>query len=552
MSSARKNIIFLFISLLFILTSGKNSFAQRQVHLFPDRNFCVSGDTLWFNTVIFPGDDTKTGNVVHVQLDDLKNQHITKVSVACKNNKGHGFLPVPDSLSSGIYVLKSFILAENITITNQRLIAVYNRFDRNLGSLEIPLIKNPVHFEDAPGVSIKTNKSLYKSGETVILDIHIPEETGSGLSCSFISAAIADPLTEDFSSFYIPGNIDEQTLPGISVTENEGILISGKVSSLNNSPAPGAIVLLSIPDTIPFFDYCISDTDGLFYFYLKNARGTGNFVIQALSGSGENCKVELSENYIGTTGDFETQGKILSYEEKTFAADIIDASYYERLFAGYRHPAPEKFSMPPGFPYPFYGKPTKTIFPEEFIDLPDFTEISRELLHGVQYREKKNKTTIRLIDYGSEVLFKGEPLKLFDGIPVFDPHFFSSLGTMDIKKVDVVFYKRFFGSLAFNGILAFYSNDKPIDWQGALPGAGIFRYQCLQPESRQLIVNEVNTDNNNPDFRKVFFHEAYDHITPERQLSFLTSDVSGKVAIRLIAVTRDNKILYAEKIVEVE
>ncbi|MBN1822505.1 MAG: hypothetical protein JW833_17415 [Prolixibacteraceae bacterium] len=555
MNSSVKNIIVIVFILFFIIPIKRESFGQSGVHLFPDRSFCVSGDTIWFNTIILSDGDENSGNVVHVQLDGLNNQHIKKVSVLCENNRGHGYLPVPDSLSSGIYVLKSFLIDtnnESDKTINQKQIAVYNRFDKNIRDLLLPVINNPVYFESDQGIKISTDKDHYKTRDEVKVKIAIPEETCNNLTALFISAGISDPLSKDFSSLYIPVPINKQTLPKISVTENNGVLLSGKVDALNNNHIEGAIVLLSISDSIPYFDYCISDNEGLFYFYLKNARGTGNLVIQALSDSSENYKIEVSENYIGTTKKIESEVKNLHPEAKTFITDVINASYYKRIFTGFQGTGADTFSMHTGFKYPFYGKPTSTIYPEEFIELPDFTEISRELLQGVQLRKKDDETSVRLIDYGSDVLFTGEPLKLIDGIPVFDAQIFSSLGSGDLKKIDVVYYKRFFGGLAFNGVLAFYTKGKSIDWVNSIPGAGIFKYPLLQPEKKQANIIREHEKNKIPDFRNVFFHEAFDRTLPVNQINFLLSDISGRVAVRLIAVTKQNRISFNEKIIEVE
>ena len=309
--------------------------------------------------------------------------------------------------------------------------------------------------------------------------------------------------------------------------------------------------MLSIPDTIPFFDYCISDSIGEFSFYLRNATGNADLVIQALSQDSEKCKIELSYSFIDV-GALSTRRKILTQGETIFTENIIKASYFNKLFKGYRISAPDNFKIPLQFKYPFYGPPTKTFYPDLFVDLPDFQEISREILRGVQYRERKGKTTIRMLDEGIGVVFSQEPLRLIDGIPVFDNALLTPMGTKDIKKVDAVFYKRFYGDLTFNGVLSVQTKDRSLDWVELNPGIGHFEYSCLQPAKRFEFKNDKVPDTNVPNLNKVLFRTSLREIKSQNDFDFFTSDIKGDVEISVILIDKDNRISYAHKFIEVK
>ena len=60
-------------SFVFVMVFSLIAKAQDKVHLFPDRSSCVSGDTVWFNAVVLNEFPDNSGNVIHVQLDNLKN-----------------------------------------------------------------------------------------------------------------------------------------------------------------------------------------------------------------------------------------------------------------------------------------------------------------------------------------------------------------------------------------------------------------------------------------------------------------------------------------------
>ena len=223
---------------------------------------------------------------------------------------------------------------------------------------------------------------------------------------------------------------------------------------------------------------------------------------------------------------------------------MLQASYFEKLFNGYNIIGSEYFLQPMQFEYPFYGQPTETYDPNLFVDLPDFQEISKEILYGVQYRERKNEITIRLLDYGENSTFNQEPLKLLDGIPVFDNNVFKPMGTADIKKIDVVFYERFYGDLSFHGVLSVYTKNRSLSWVDSDPKIAHFKYACLQPAKF--------TESNDPNFNKVLYRNSADTIKIRNNFDFYTSDISGDIEIRLIFIDKNNRITYSNKLIKVE
>jgi len=544
--------VILFILILFV--NGKMR-AQEIIHLFPDRSFAVSGDTVWFSIFIYSDDSNETSEVVHVQLDDLANNHVSKVSILCSGKTGEGYIHIPDSLSTGIYVLKPFSLVQKISgkgVINQKLITVYNRFDNETGVIEEPDGIKLKRYDINKEVVITTGKEQYEKGENVNVEIRIPGTGIDQYKKVFAFAGLADPFSQRFLSGWIPSSTIAKTENPVMLTEKNGILISGKVvSNETDVPVANAIVLLSIPDTIPFFDYCISDSAGEFYFYLRNATGVANLVIQALSQNEEKCKIKLSYSFI-EVGSIPATQKILTLEETTFIGNIIKASYYSKLFKGYKIGTPDNFMLPMQFKYPFYGPPTKTYYPDLFVDLPDFREISREILHGVQYRERKGGTTIRLQNQSISALFSQEPLRLLDGIPVFDNKIFAPMGTNDIKKVDVVFYKRFYGDLTFNGVLSVYTKNKSLDWVDLKPGIGHFEYSCLQLAKRFEFMNGRVPDTHVPNLNKVLFRTTVKEIKSQIDFNFFTSDIKGDVEINVILIDKNNHISYAHKFIDVK
>lgn len=552
----KQHHISFYLILLFAFIHSNLAKAQDAVHLFPDRSSCVSGDTIWFSTLIIPENENQNSNVVHIQLDNTGNRHITRVTVLCTNNQGQGYIAIPDSLSTGKYFLKAFVNGQknkDKVIINQRMLTVYNRFDENLNMIQLPETDHQQAFIQSSEIKISTDNETTGTRKNINAKIEIPISYSADLSTLIVTAGMVDPLSEDDYSQYFPATQIENEVSQNLLTEKNGVLVNGKVlSSEDHTPVPNAIVLLSIPDTIPYFDYCISDSIGMFYFYLRDAVGKGNLVIQARSIKHPVCEIQILENYIETKELTGAKDHILNYDQKNYAEAIVNASYFDKLFNGYILPPSETFSIPMVFKSLFYGEPTATVYPELFIDLPNFTEISRELLHGVQYREKNDPPTIKMFNYGGYQTFNEEPLKLLDGIPVFTPGIFSKMGTSDIKKVDEVFYERFIGDLSFQGVLAIYTHKRSLNWIENTPGISLYNYTCLQIPKVWNLNSNAPSEPNLPDFRNVFYRNIFTEIKPESKFNFQTSDLKGQLAIRVIAVTKQNQVLYASKLIDIK
>lgn len=527
--------------------------AQEQIHLFPDRTFCVSGDTVWFSAVISGNGTDNTNNIIHIQLDDLGNNHITKASVASDKNSASGYLVVPDSLSTGIYALKAF---SNIQKKNPssvfftRLLVVYNRFDENISEFYIPKIDLPEKKSD-DGISITATPHSGKS-KTVEVDVAMDKALCSEALEMIVTARLFDPFADQFSKEIKSGFTPLVQDVFMPVRENNGILISGRiVQNQTETPVKNSPVFLSIADTLPYFDYCVSDEQGRFYFYVRNAVGKGDIVIQEVSKQARENRIELLDNYIETEG-IPTTRQILTLAQNTFASDLVKAAYFSRIYKGYRSLSSDSFLIKKEFQYPFYGPPTLTFDPELFIDLPNFQEISREILHGVQYREKKGEVSIRLLNKGNRTIFNNEPLKLLDGIPIFDSKLLSKLNTQTIEKVDAVYFKRYFGDISFDGVLAVYSKNPTLGWIESVPELNIFKYTFIQPVLNPTLHNQPLESKNIPDFRTVFYRERRTDLTDPINFRFERSDIKGDVLIEVIAVCKDKRVLKTRKIIHLD
>lgn len=237
--------------------------------------------------------------------------------------------------------------------------------------------------------------------------------------------------------------------------------------------------------------------------------------------------------------------------ETESAVAAIKSDFFNKLFVGTVVAPNLEFEMPNRFEMPFYGAPTQRVILSDFFDLSDFNEISRELLPGVQFRQRKDFTTIRIVSTTNRAFFNDEPLRLLNGIPIFKNSLLSMLSSTDINYIDIVQSERIFGDIKFNGILSVSLIDKSNSWIAQQPNIFQFKVNCLQPEKNPAYLQSEIPDKNQPDVRQVYLWNLSKN-WERGDFEFQLSDLKGEVEICVEGVTVDNKKFRTSKIIEVK
>ncbi len=548
-----------YILTLFFLTLIHLGFAQTEkirsgLSLFADREFCISGDTLWFKVAHKNGKDEKS-NIVHVQLTNATGSLISSAVKKSVGGWAEGYIYVPDSLSSGVYFLSAFFNSQRTNGKHDiqlRSVFVYNRFRQVISEFPVPAktgIRENEYYQ--PGVAIKPGKSLFKPREKVTADIDLKRIKSAGIKQVVMKAAYLDELAEETGgNFYFSSFESDSGAPPFE--ESDGILISGKVvSPVSGNNGKNVVVLFSLLNDPQYFDYYITDSHGLFHFFLKNAIGAGEIVLQAISESGEEWEVSLETVKMDTSEPVKLENRLLTPGQMNFVEEIVDAAFYSRLFGESYTPRFPEFKMTPRFKMPFYGNPYDRVVLSDFIELSDFQEISRELLHGVQYRERGNDVTLRMLNLDANQYFENQPFRLINGIPVFRNSLLAPMGSDEIDYIDYVLEDRVFGDLRFSGVLAVYLKDRSNGWMARQSNLFRFILPLLQPDNTPSYMEVRPVDENIPDLRRVFYWQL--HATDNNlQIEFSLSDVKGKVKLSVEGVTPEGKMFNASEIIEVK
>jgi hypothetical protein len=535
-------LIFLFLITLSLVgnAQGKTGFG-----FYTDRDVYVSGETVLSKMFVPSGN---LSGIIHLDLVNKGGKRICGASIEIKNKEANGCLHLPDSLSSGTYLLRAYLRnnADECRIIHE--IWVADRFEGLEKTKGISQVTNivPLPAQIDNEISVDGLENEVKTNLNVQAQVKLDDKLIQKLDGNLL-ISVARVIPEFESATFQQSS--PKANPGL--TESKGIIFSGTVTDKKTkTPVSNATVYLTIPDSIPGFQYYNTGNDGRFYFLIDKYYGDIQAVIQCFPKEPlQRLKMTLDEPFaaIGTMPDFSS--KPVSEEFRDEITRSIDAFTFQKIFA---QETISKLVMPSKKTddYPYYGIPSNVVDPQLFIDLPNFNDISKELLPGVKFRNHNNEPTMQVINSPVHAFFNDQPLILLDGIPIRDLNVIKDMGTTDIDRVDICQSERFYGDLKFPGVVAIYSTKS--DYSKLVDTDQLVK---IKTEAKQIPVQltvPVTTESSVPDLRQVLYWNANTEPSKTIDIKFETSNVQGHFKIVVRGRTTDGTLVFAEKQFEVK
>ena len=538
-----KKRVHIFIhSVLILFCSCTTSLGQDNIRIFSDRSTYVSGEKIWIECFI-PSD--YGSKVVYASLKTFNGRNIqggVKLEVA--NSHANGYITIPDSLKTGSYLLCTYIQNGGIKQYHCRDILIANRFDNSLSGnlVNINKLNNDTLVQHSDDLEILADSvCAIRSNHTVKVNLkkELLTNLSSGLSFC-ISAA-----NKEFKS----GGINFSAIGKQEICPDElnGSILTGRVVDKHDSQAvENSVVYLSVPDSMPGFSYCNTGKDGLFHFLLKDVYGELPLVIQALkSGNNENLRIILNEKFEPIGHELAPSKYFVSQQLVNKLIQAVEYFTLNKIFSLKEGFIFRKLSNIEKHQHLFYGKPDFILIPELYFDLPDFEQISKELLTGVRFRVQDGPPDLHLTNKADGQFFKENPLLLVDGVPVQDLNIIKDWGSTGIKCIHVVNAHRFYGDLEFSGVLAIYTSNFDLDWLSETERLKKVEYTGLQIKENPD--QSKPTANNIPDLRSVLLWKLNCKISEEITFNFDTSDRKGDFKIVIRALKNNGEIIQNEK-----
>jgi hypothetical protein len=488
--------------------------------------------------------------IVYVDLADYSGNHITGINLKVEDLKASGVLTIPDSLKTGTYLLRTFLNHNANGKVFAKDVFIANRFDEIFQNLSYSVPKTvqykPVLNSDEITISgLPTAIGPNNAGSFEIgLSDKLKEEISGNIS------VVISKVCENYTSgnyLFDVGNAD----PGEEFIEDKGIILTGRVfNKRNNNPVPKTTVFLSVPDSIPDFNYFITNNDGLFYFKLREYYGLIPIVIQCFkNGMNDDLRIELHNKYKSSTPFEAIDSAKIDENFQEYLKELVQAATFKKAFSR-KYTEVKQMGSDINKKYPFYGEPSYKVNPGLFVDLENFSEISKEILPDVKFRDKQGKLSLNVVNPNWKEYYPEQPFLMMDGIPTSDLEIIKNLKSSEIDRIDVSVEDRYFGDLNFPGVVAIYSGNKVNPGINESDKLLIVNFNAIQPPVN--ILDFETTDKNLPDLRQILVWNI--NIKPASRIyvNYRTSDIMGKFKCCVRAKTVEGDIVFSETVFEVK
>lgn len=536
-----------------------------------DRHCYISGDIVLLK-IVLPQHNEST---VYVDLADESNTFFAGEILKLNNGSCSGFLALPDTLKTGNYVLRTYTYSSQMNNQNKFLcknkIYITNRFGNNA-----ELFHSNNHYDykndtvvsdevELGPVSFSLSKEIYAKRDLVtlntVLNNELNDEKFSGVITVRTLSACEQQCDEKNGLWWKNGKIRRDNNPdSININEKKGIVISGIARhKTTGSVLPNLAVFMSFEDTILRFNYSITDSLGKFYFVVNDCFQEQDLFLAAYSYPKlelyTNVQFDLDNKFILRNGHKEQNGKILGYQHSRDSLNLLKsiiAKAYNIKYIDESISCSSKATYVNDFASGEFDRVTNI---DDYIDLPDFYQIAKEILPFVRIREKDGKYNFELFD-GENHVVRENPLVFIDGVPMTDCSDIMPWGTSKIKRVDVKVEQRYFGDLPIeNGMVLIWTRERDF-WKSAnCTHVHKFTVPCYQQQIEFDFPDYSNKRLNKlPDYRQVMYWNPDVSLLKgeQKQHSFYTSDEVGLFEVCLAGLMTDGTPVYIRKYFEVK
>lgn len=513
-----------------------------------DRSGYISGEDILFSIYQYDGlfNDTVPGNDIFLDLTTIDNKWITGTIVTQSKGTASGMLNIPDTLVTNYYRLRTYTKYPNTSnFYCYKEIFISNRF----GKASSPVSRS-INENDNPTATsqiLSTDKSEYKSNDVVNLNIACTDSM-NGLVRILNKGQWQNELKTAFGKCDAT-SIDEAFT---SLTPYDGIIVSGKVKDkATDSPIANAIVLVSLQDSIVRLKYDITDSTGSFCVLLHNYYGIQQIFVNAYNQHFEpyfNAKIELeNQYYIGTV----VNNEIIEVDTR-IDSNSLNKAIINKAFETQQYSLSDKENRPENlYGHFIVGTPRHSVNTDDYVELVDFKEFTRELLPFVRMHKNKDKQNeLYLITDNGSYLYN--PLLLVDGVPLTMFDRIMNCGSDKVKRIDTQNTPRHFGNIGFNNGIVLVWTHKMDFWNKAeVPGTFSFLVQNFQqPVVRSN--SKTETKDKVPNLKQTIYWNPNVNTASQNSLEIPLSDETGEFVIEFFGIGSDGIYVNDFKLINVK
>jgi len=501
--------------------------------------------------------------IAYVELVGVNSNIVFKHKLKLENGVSQGDFFIPSNVKTGQYKLLAYtnwtknnsinsFYEQDIYIINpyssKHQIPIKNTTDENeVVQIELDEERIPNNSPNA-SVLIETFNTTQKTREKVTLNLVNNTKDNGNYSLSVrkvdkINIINKNPNINNIQTknevFYIP--------------EIRGELLSGRIESLKkNVKVSDKTISLSIPDKNFIFKNVKTNSSGQFFFSIYENYSKSNAIIQVHAHNKEDYKILIDNPTFIDYSLLKFKPVSLSPKlENWIKKRSIDIQVENAYFSSKTDSTLMNKVSPP-----FYNHADKTYILDDYKRFPTLKETFIEVIYASSIKKEGDSFDFVVYDYENVDYNKNSnltdqhPLVLIDGILIQDSNDIINYSSNKIRSISIVFGNYLYGSIVYNGILAFETikgdftiNDK---------GEYIKNIELFKPLDKKYYYNPAYTTPQTlkriPDYRSQLYWDPNVNLNKEYKiLSFFTSDILGIYEVRLEGFTEKGQYIMETK-----
>lgn len=539
-----------------------------------DRHCYISGDAVLFKIVIpFHNNESTVYVDVATEYEEFSTGEILKL----QNGTCSGYLELPDTLKTGNYLLRCYTYSSMAGSEKQYLcknkIYITNRFGNNA---ELYHENNHYNYkidsvfrdeiEQGP-VDLQIGNNVYEKrslvGVKAIVNADVSAEFKGVIAVRSLSPC-EQQCDDKNGTWWRNGKIKGDYAPkDLVINESKGMVISGVAKNkTTQTPLKNLAVIMAFQDTIMRVKYSLTDSLGRFNFLVNDCYETDEIFLTAYSypemALYSNIQFSLDNKFATENKAVIENNKIIGYQHSKDSLNLLKSVIAKAYQIDYvkENRAYDEKNKKSTYTHSFIaGGFDRVTFIDDYVKLPDFYQIAKEILPFVRVRERDGRYVFELFDGENHVVRKN-PLVFVDGVPLTNSNEIIKWGTDKIERVEVKVAQRFYGDLPFENGIVFIWTKKQDFWEtSSCEHMQRFIIPCFQKQVMFSFPNyEANNNQHLPDFRQILYWNPEISISGNDAFynEFFTSDEAGLFELCLAGVMTDGTPVYIRKYFEVK
>jgi hypothetical protein len=523
------------------------------IHIVCDRSIYIVNEEIHFSTryelnakeIDFP-----LSTVVYIELLKWNGSKIAQTKAPLIQSSASGDISIPKDIESGIYYLRAYtkwmrnFSPYNYAYLPLKIVNPYSKKTevgpKGVQSIKKAANKMPTGKGDA--FSISGLKTSYERREKVEIDVSALDEVFSGnynLSIANSTCLDASSISYSFEgedNSFKPGNIEYYP-------ETRGLSISGTAVNTKSGEAQyGLKINLSSAEYPLFFASTKTDAEGKFLFTFPYLEGKYEFHLSDERNSDEDFDLLIDSDYCNLPLTLPYIPFQLNEDERSVIENVVRNMELSQKFIS----EDNQYENSQLITLPFYGKPTRTIFEKDFIELDDLEEFIFELVYEVNVR--RTDGIAKIFVTGVSTLSSYPVLVLMDNIPISNIEDLLKVSCRRIDRIEVVNAGYVIGDYMYSGIVSIYSEGKDMAGLKLGGNSNFFAMKLFDSNGYTFPgYSENGQKNRKADRRNTLYWEADFPLSKEapKKVSFYTSDARGEYSILLNGIdSKGNRLVF--------